>query len=245
MKVLTAEQAQSFADQGFLVVEGFLSPAEIGELNDEVSRIVAAQAALTADLGGFNLEKASDDPFSGDAKAAGVLRKIQSLCEISDPYRQLAEGGKLVDVIEDLVGPNVYFHSNKLMFKPAHHGSAKPWHQDYAYWKGGCPEPNQLSAWIALEDADLENGCLQVIPASHKLGLLDHHKAELQVALEQIDLANAIPVPLRAGSMVIFHALLLHYSGPNNSDRSRRGMIYTYGSTADCGRPVRVAVEAR
>ncbi|NUQ00500.1 MAG: phytanoyl-CoA dioxygenase family protein [Armatimonadetes bacterium] len=244
MKALTADQVRFFADQGYLVIDGFLSPGQVAALNAEIDRIVAERASLTADEGGFNLEKRGETPFNGEAKAAGIFRKIQSLCEISAPFREFAEGDALLDVMEDLCGPNLYFHSNKLMFKPARHGSAKPWHQDYAYWRRQCPEPNQVSAWLALEDATRENGCLQIIPASQELGLLDHHKEELQVALEQIDVARAVICEAPAGSLVLFHCLTLHYSAPNTSDRSRRGMIFTYGTTPECGRPVRVADQA-
>ncbi len=244
MKSLTEEQVAFYRENGYLVVEGLLDPEQVAALNAEIDRIVTEQADLTADSGGFNLEKSGESPFAGDAKAAGVFRKIQSLAEISEPFKHLAECAAVLDVIEDLVGPDLWFHSNKLMFKPAHHGSAKPWHQDYAYWKSRCPEPNQLSLWIALEPATIENGCVEVLPGSHKLGLLDHHKQELQVALETIDASRTVPAPLAPGSALIFDCLTLHYSAPNRSDRSRRGMIYTYGTSPECGRPVRQAETA-
>ena len=242
MKSLLPEQAAFWEANGYLVIEDFLSAAQLADLNAEIDRLVIEQAGLAADQGGFNLEKAGDNPFGRDAeiKAAGVFRKIQSLAQVSPPLDALGRDERLLDIAEDLLGPDLYFHSNKLMFKPAHHGSAKPWHQDYAYWQGRNPEPNQLSAWLALEEATVENGCLELLPGSHRLGLLDHHQAELQIALDAADLSRSIVCPIPAGGLILFHCLTLHYSAPNRSSRSRRGMIYTYSAGAEVGEPLRV-----
>jgi len=243
MKSLSAAQMAFWEANGYLVIEGFLSADELAALNTEVDRLILDQAGLVADQGGFNLEKAGGNPFGRDAeiKAAGVFRKLQSIAQLSPPFDALARDTRLLDIAEDLLGPDLYFHSNKLMFKPAHHGSAKPWHQDYAYWKGRNPEPNQFSAWLALEDATPENGCLELLPGSHHLGLLDHHQAELQIALDAADLSKAVSCPIAAGGLILFHSLTLHYSAPNRSDRSRRGMIYTYSAGSEVGEPLRLA----
>lgn len=235
MAGLSADQVADYQRDGYLLIDDFLSAEQVDALCAEVDRIVAERSGLSADDGGFNLEKSGDNPFRGDVKAAGVFRKIQSLAEISAPFRELGESPALLDIVAGLLGPEVYAHSNKLMLKPARHGSEKPWHQDWAYWRKQNPQPNQLSAWIALDQATPENGCLQVIPGSHRLGLLDHHRAELQVALEAIDLDRAVHCPVRPGGMVLFDCLTLHYSPPNQSDQPRRGMIYSYGATPDAG----------
>lgn len=127
--------------------------------------------------------------------------------------------------MEDLMGPNIYYHSSKVMFKPPG-GSAKPWHQDAAYWRQF--DPNQITVWIAMDNATQENGCIWAIPGSHKLGHIPHVKAELQVEESRIDLNDAVPVPVPAGGLLIFHSLVLHQSGKNDSDKTRWAIICDY-----------------
>jgi phytanoyl-CoA hydroxylase len=111
------------------------------------------------------------------------------------------------------------------MFK-APGGVAKPWHQDAAYWRDYAS--NQITVWIAIDDASEENGCVWAIPGSHKLGLIPHVKKELQVEESKIDLSKAVPVPVPAGGLLIFHSLVLHMSQRNNSDKSRWAIICDY-----------------
>ena len=98
-------------------------------------------------------------------------------------------------------------------------------------------EVRAVSAWIAIDDADEENGCMRVIPGSHRLGLLTHAKAgqpgnllsvNQAVPAELVDEARAVSVPLRAGQMSLHHGLLLHSSLPNRSNRRRCGLTLRY-----------------
>ena len=91
--------------------------------------------------------------------------------------------------------------------------------------------PELCSAWIALDDATEENGCMRLIPGSHHWGLLEHqHLADYQVDEEALDRSREVSVPLEAGGALLFHSRLLHATSPNRSDRSRRAMIFSYMS---------------
>ena len=105
-------------------------------------------------------------------------------------------------------------------------GSPKPWHQDAAYWKNY--EPNQVTIWMAIDDATEENGCVWAIPGSHKLGLVPHVKTELQVPESELDMTKAAPVPVKSGGLLIFHSLVLHMSKANTSDKPRCAIICDY-----------------
>ena len=231
MKVLTQQQSEFYKEQGYVIIENFLSPAEIDHLKGALNRLVEERTKhLTNDEEGFNLEKvhkegAEINNLRGEA-IAGVLRKIQEITKYSPEFREFAEGDKLLNLVEDLIGPNIYYHSSKIMFKPARHGGIKPWHQDYAYWASLKPE--QVTCWMALDDATPENGCMQLIPGSHKWGLVKHIRDELQVDPKNLPLEMVKVAPMKAGSILCFHVLTFHYSGPNTSDKSRRALIVDY-----------------
>ncbi len=231
MKVLTAQQSEFYKEQGYVIIEDFLSPSELGHLRGALDRLVEEKAKnLDKDEGGFNLEKARTDseanPFRGPVLAPGLLRKIQEITKYSPEFLAFSESDKMLNLVEDLIGSNIYYHSSKIMFKPARHGGCKPWHQDYAYWASTKPE--QVTCWIALDDATPENGCMQLIPGSHKGGLVKHTRSELQVDAKALPLEKVKVAPMKAGSLLAFHVLTFHYSGPNTSDKGRRALIVDY-----------------
>ena len=226
MKVLTQQQYDFYKENGYLIIENFIDRAQIDSLKGALERLVAEKAkGLEKDKGDFNLEKTSGGSDC-DPIAAGILRKIQSIVDHSPEFAALCECDKMLDSVEDLIGPNIYYHSSKLMFKPARHGGIKPWHQDYAYWASTKPE--QVTCWLALDDATPENGCMQLVPGSHKGGLIKHGQNELQIDLRNLPADKVKIAPMKAGSLLLFHVLTLHHSGPNRSDKSRRAFIVDY-----------------
>lgn len=166
----------------------------------------------------------------GEAQAVSRLdniRKIEKLVEKDDLFLRLAKHPQILPRIQDLLGDKVRLFRDALMMKPARHGSAKPYHQDSAYWR---IEPMTLcSIWLALEDATPENGCMRVIPGSHKNGVIEHRRLEdFMVTDDHIDYSKEIAVPLHKGGVLFFHSLLLHATSPNTSGFSRRAMVVSY-----------------
>jgi phytanoyl-CoA hydroxylase len=228
MKYLSQEQHARFQNDGYLVIENFLGPHELADVKADIERVCREHATMMKDQGGFNLEKEGGDAFD-HTKAAlrpGMLRKIQGAVFYVPGVQRVFTSKKMVDCMEDIMGPNIYYHSSKVMFKPARGGSPKPWHQDAAYWKNY--EPNQVTVWIAIDDATEENGCVWALPGSHKLGLVPHVSRELQVPESEIDPKKAVPVPVKPGGLLIFHSLVLHMSKANTSDKSRCAIICDY-----------------
>ena len=226
MKYLTPEQLERFQQDGYLVIQDFLSPEEVEHIRAAIARVSGQVANMEHDTPGFNFERQNGaGVFEDAAIRKGVLRKIQGavfyVAEVADVFT----GDTMLDCMEDLMGPNIYYHSSKVMFKPPG-GVAKPWHQDAAYWREYAS--NQITVWIAIDDASEENGCVWAIPGSHKLGLIPHVKKELQVEDSQIDLRQAAPVPVPAGGLLIFHSLVLHMSQKNESDKTRWAIICDY-----------------
>lgn len=226
MKYLKESQMEQFNDQGFLVIEDFLSAEEVAAVKADIARVSDEVADLVSDTRGFNFERANDSDFTSDAPIRkGVLRKIQGAAMHVGEIKKTFTSEKMLDCMEDLMGPEIYYHSSKVMFK-APGGREKPWHQDAAYWRQYAS--SQITIWIAIDDATEENGCIWAIPESHKAGLIPHVKAELQVEDSRIDLSKAAPVPVPAGGMLIFHSLVLHKSEKNHSDKSRWAIICDY-----------------
>jgi len=230
MKFLTSPQNDQFHRDGYIVIDSFLSKEEVVRVKKDIDRVCRQNADMTSDRSGFNLEKANDDSLDSKApiKQAGLLRKIQGAVFEVPAVKDVFTSPKMLDCMEDIMGGNIYYHSSKIMFKPAHGGAPKPWHQDAAYWKDYAS--NQVTVWIAIDDATEENGCVWGIPGSHKLGLIPHVQKELQVEESRIDLSRAAPVPVMAGGLLIFHSLVLHMSKKNTSDKPRWAIICDYDS---------------
>lgn len=230
MNHLSPSQRERYDQDGFLVIDSFLSPDEVASVRAGLARACASVSGATQDRRGFNFEKVGDAHLDQKAavKRPGMLRKIQgAIFEVEEIRRVFCEG-RMLDIMEDLLGPELYYHSSKAMLKPAHGGAPKPWHQDAAYW--ASYEAKQITVWIAIDDADETNGCVWAIPGSHKLGLIPHVAQELQVEESRIDLAKAQPVPVKSGGLLIFHSLVLHMSHRNDSDRNRWAIICDYDS---------------
>lgn len=228
MTYLRPDQHAAFARDGYLLLDGFLDRATVAAVEAEIAALARAAAGLVGDRGGLNLEKVGDaHAIAGAvAKRPGMLRKIQGAVFELPAVRQVFCQGRLVGVMAEVLGGRPYYHSSKVMLKPAGGGAAKPWHQDAAYWQQYSAE--QITVWIAIHDADQENGCIWAIPGSHRLGLLEHHEVELQVRDSALDLGQAVPVPVRAGGLLLFHSLVLHKSERNSSSRDRWAIICDY-----------------
>jgi ectoine hydroxylase-related dioxygenase (phytanoyl-CoA dioxygenase family) len=228
------EQRAFFADQGYLIVADLLSLQEIAQCREEIARLhcLAAQLDERHDpsLGDFQRE-----PFARDQSRNGlpVLRKIENTRAHSQLFCQLAAHPRLVAVVQELLGPDLLLFRSTLMLKPAFHGSAHGLHQDSAYWP--MEPPSLVTVSIALDDSTPENGCFKVIPASHKWGLQQwgHIARPADAPLterDDLDLSAQIDVPLKAGSALFFHSLLVHGSGPNKTPHSRNTALYAYFS---------------
>jgi len=136
---------------------------------------------------------------------------------------------KIGSILQQLIGPNVEFLSVKAVFKNATTTFNSPWHQDWFYWQGAP----KLSLWLALDDATPENGCLRLVPGSHRehftpRSVDDGHGFGLRIADEDLAGRPVVTVPVNRGSAVIFHDLALHSSCPNVNGQDRWSMIATY-----------------
>ncbi len=146
-------------------------------------------------------------------------------------YERMLRHSALLDIVAQLIGPGIRTTGQKLNMKSPEIGSPVEWHQDWAF----VPQTNDdlLTVGIALDDMTLENGCLLVIPGSHKGRIYDHHQDGAFVgAVTEPDFTpeGAVPIELRAGDISIHHFRLLHGSAPNTSSRPRRLLLLEYAA---------------
>jgi len=209
---------ETYDKQGYLIVRNLLSQSELHELSEAIKSPLIQQAR----------EQNRRPEYGG-------LSIIHDIIHLHPSFLKLALLPKLLDVIEDLVGPNIEIQHCKINWKPPEKGAGEvKWHQDFPY----LPHTNHdlCAAFFVLDKTTPENGCMRVIPGSHKLGQLKHvdenGKLLRYVNDENFDQAHCEPVDLllEAGDISIHHVLTLHSSYPNQSDNPRCGIIYEFRS---------------
>ena len=142
-------------------------------------------------------------------------------------FERLAADPALLDCIQQLIGDNVLFHYSKINMKGPKVGSIVKWHQDFSYY----PHTNSdlVTALIFLDDATRENGCLRVIPGSHRRGLRSHDiDGYFRGTVSDVDESEAVEVEVKAGGVLFLHCLTLHASERNTSDLPRRTFLPAY-----------------
>lgn len=229
---LTETQKKSFEDNGYLVVPDIIAKAQLEELRSKIDQVL--DGAIKPETGGNNGDfRLQMEPGIKDDPRIPRREKIRvafDLCHTHSFFYNHATRPEILDVVESLLGPSIRLYTDQLFVKPAHHGSEVPYHQDHAYWKMAEPY-NMLTCWLAVDDATLENGCVHMVPGSHKR-LVPHHKFEGTQAYglleEEVDSSLEVPVEIRAGGAMFHHSLTIHRSFPNRSDKGRRGLASIY-----------------
>jgi phytanoyl-CoA hydroxylase len=226
------QQKQQFEDEGYLIVEDVLCKEELANCEAEIQRLHEVTAEYEATQNP-ELKHFQREPYAKDKQQDGlpVLRKIEQTRDFSNIFKNLAAHPKLISVVQNLIGEDLLLFRSTLMLKPAFHGSAHAFHQDSAYWP--MDPPSLVTVSMALTESTSENGCLQVIPGSHKWGmqewgLIAQNTDKAQTNRDDIDTSGAIEAPLKAGSVMIFHSLTVHGSGPNKSANARHTALYAY-----------------
>jgi ectoine hydroxylase len=184
----------------------------------------------------------NDERLRGDAygrrDSTGQVTKLALYNHAGDDlYSVFAKSRRVVDVMERVLGGEVYLYHFKMMLKEPLVGGAWEWHQDYGYWyNNGCLFPLMASCLIAVDRATKANGCLQVLRGSHTMGRLDHGKTGDQVGVEQerIDAAMKLfpleHIEAEPGDALFFHGNLLHRSDQNSSPDPRWSLICAYNA---------------
>ncbi len=238
--MLSPEQTQQFASQGFLVIPGF-------ESSDFCQSIIAlAKAELQRDSAPIEYEADTNypgAPSSRNAEGGKTARRLLGAYGRSPLLARWATSTRLRDPLQQLLGTQVYLsqcHHNCIMTKQPAYSSRTGWHRDSRYWH--FARPALVSAWLALGNEHHENGCLWVIPASHTTNVdaeqLDQRQF-LRTDLEQnkLLLDQAIAVPLNQGDLLLFHSNLFHAAGRNMTGNTKYSLVFTYRDANNLPKP--------
>jgi ectoine hydroxylase-related dioxygenase (phytanoyl-CoA dioxygenase family) len=232
MPVLSRDQVDAFWRDGYLVVPDAVTPAQLAALKAEIAGWVEASRAHGAPFGPPTVDgRPRFDMGAEHSAERPALRRINNPSDISDAYREVMVDARTVDMVADLVGPNVKFHHCKINLKLPGARTEVAYHQDFAY----TPHTNDdiVTALLFLDDIDETNGCLTVVPGSHRgpmLSLFDGGRFTGGVSPEEekAALARSVPCTGKAGSVCLMHTKLLHGSAANGSDVSRGLYICVY-----------------
>jgi ectoine hydroxylase-related dioxygenase (phytanoyl-CoA dioxygenase family) len=224
---LTVDVERYWRD-GYLTAASVLTDAQLAQMRAESDRLLQlcmADPLRYAPRIEWERDHLAQDQVAGMER---VIRKLEPVSDLSPLFAELAFDPKITGPVSAILGEDVELFEDKLNLKlPG--GSPYPWHQDWVCcWRAHTDE--LITCFIYLEDADADNGCLQVIPGSHIGKPLLPFKAGGRFEIDPafVDQSKAVPVPLRAGEMIFFDPYLLHYSDLNRSAVSRRAIIYTY-----------------
>jgi ectoine hydroxylase-related dioxygenase (phytanoyl-CoA dioxygenase family) len=239
---LTPAQKAQYDQEGYLIAEHFFSPEEISLLYG----LATGDSILR------------NHAFDLNDQTGKRTKLTLWFTPGDDTYGLLTRTQRMVGAVQRLLGEGevCHFHS-KLMQKEPKVGGAWEWHQDYGYWyKNGFLYPDaMISVMVALTEATPENGCLQVLKGSHKMGRFEHlfageqQGADMPFVEEALKRCERVHVRLQPGDALFFHSNLLHMSEANLSDRPRWSLISAYNlsynvpfreKNTSCITPVRV-----
>ncbi len=233
---LTKSQWDEYNENGFLNLGSLLSDHDLEALRSEIDGLMLGTAKADYDQLLMQL-----DSETGRYEDAGVqsmghkgatlnYRKIQNL-EFDPVFREYIERPVFEQIAHHVYGADTPIACFRAMFmnKPARHGTLLPWHQDAWTYLDRQPE---ITLWTALDPATKANGCVQVIPRSHKLGRVNPQHGSGYLEQEHMDRyckdEDVKFLELEAGEVVLLHNWLLHRSDTNSTDQPRRGFSVCY-----------------
>ena len=214
-RLVTADQARCFDEQGGFVLADALDAATVRALVDAIDPF---EAQVESFLGGLPERKLF-------IARAGEITFSTHLVLRSEVARAFCASPLFQDLVHDVVGPDVRLYWDQAVYKKPGAERDFPWHQDNGYT---FVRPQQyLTCWVALTDATPENGCPWIAPGLHRRGTLRHWMTDTGWRCLE-DAPGAIPCPLRAGSIAVFSSLTPHRTGPNRSDAVRKAYIVQF-----------------
>ncbi|MEC8275124.1 MAG: phytanoyl-CoA dioxygenase family protein [Pseudomonadota bacterium] len=229
--MLSTEQIDAFWRDGVVVAEDAVTPEQLAALRSVFDGWVDESRAHAEDYGETVDGRARFDLQPGHSPETPGLRRVQSPEEVSEVYAGVMREAATVDMVADLIGPNLRFHHGKVNSKLPGTATQVKFHQDFPFQ----PMSNDdiITCLLFLDDVTLENGPLEVVPGSHRGPLYSHwHGGRFTGAVAEEVTAEvapkAVPCTGKAGSVCLMHSSLLHGSAPNLSDGPRTLYITTY-----------------
>ena len=226
--VLSQQARESYFEQGYTIVHGFLSREWLQRLRDAYQNAVDRSREVSESNNWFSLQ-------ADHSARQPRIQRIEKLPDQDEVFWQFASDSDLAKLAADVVGPDVVYRDSMINVKSPGSGGAVAWHQDFCFY----PHTNTstIQIIIALYDVPLEQGPITVIDGSHKETIFEHYDDAGNwtgkisgTDFESIDMSKAVTIPCSAGDAVVLHPLTLHSSGANNSDQNRPYLIHGMSS---------------
>lgn len=241
---LTPEQIEFYDTEGYLVLDRLLNAEDMLPFRVSVDARVdeIADALFEA---GLIADKKESHPFEtrlgelfSDLSDTEFLKYGRSWRDRLPGYFDLMSNPKILNAVESLIGSEIFSNPvyNTRPKVPKVAAGAVPWHQDKSYWPGANANP-VITVWVAMVDANLDNGCLHVWPRTHRSEVLSWHNEQktgtgfTEIDEDHLKDARAVPLPVPAGSAILFNDRCIHMSTPNQSSGIRWSCDLRYQPT--------------
>jgi phytanoyl-CoA hydroxylase len=237
---MSAPERALLESDGYVVRDQVFGAAEIAAIARDcealIDMLAAARQSRKHAVGSYMFEVRRElaTVVKWEPDAPDVVQGVEPFFHLSPPLHSWALDPRLVDPCKDIVGGDeVILFTEKLNVKRARNGGPIVLHQDFPYWEPMTPIAHRIAtAMVFLDDATIENGCLEVAPGTHRQGKWRQRQTDgfgaLEMDPETFDLTRLVPLEVKAGAVAFFGAFLVHRSLPNRSAGDRRALLYSY-----------------
>jgi phytanoyl-CoA hydroxylase len=222
--VITTKDVESYKENGYILVENVLDAATLARMRSTIAGLVAKASGITQHNDIYDLEPThtAENPR---------VRRIKTPHKVDPFFLEVVKQPAMMSILKALLGKDIRLHGSKLNVKAPKYGSPVEWHQDWAFY----PHTNDdiLAIGVMLDDVELENGPLLVMPGSHRVNKVWNHHLDGRFCgamdptqTPDLDYAKAVACVGKAGTCSFHHVRLVHGSAQNTSDRPRQLMLY-------------------
>ena len=222
--MITQKQLEDYRRDGYVVVDSVLAAATVEKIRSVIAGLVDKAGGVTTHNEIYDLEPTHTPEHPR-------VRRIKTPHKVDPLFWEVVRSPNIVAVLKALLGPNVRLHGSKLNVKAPQYGSPVEWHQDWAFY----PHTNDdiLAIGVMLDDMEIENGPLMVLPGTHRMNKVwDHHLdgrfcgAMDPTLTPDLDYSKAVTLTGRAGSCSFHHVRLVHGSAQNTSSKPRQLLLF-------------------
>jgi phytanoyl-CoA hydroxylase len=225
---ITDEHLDFFQEQGYLAIRHAFSPIEVESALEGLLDLIGGE---NPEFDGIQFEAWARNRLDDlrPEEKQDYVRKLMHFVSYEERLRSMAGHPELLALLRRIIGEEeLRMFQDMALLKPPGEGREKPWHQDKAFFTLRLESP-VVGVWIALDEATAENGCMHVIPGSHREGPVVHFKRrDWQICDDQVQTSRDVMVPLPPGGCLLFDGLIQHGTPDNRSTKRRRAVQFHY-----------------
>lgn len=221
-------EIEFYREHGYLIVRQAFTEREVADALQGLLDLIGGSRPDFTEIV-FEAKARELLPTLSPEQRQDVVRKLWHFVEYDVRLKAISHHARMLAAITALLGGRTPFmFQDMALIKPPRLGREKPWHQDKAYFDYPLDTP-VVGVWIALDEATVENGCMQLLPGRHKEGPIVHfNRRDWQICDNQIEGTPSVAAPLKPGGLLFFDGLLPHGTPHNSSPRRRRALQYHY-----------------